>query len=272
MKEELETAQPSSHGPEPDEGSRMSFLEHLEDLRKRLINIVYYLIGGFVICWIFHEKIFALLERPITKVLNQLSTTYKIPLQLIIIDPTEAFTLTMKVCFVSAIFLASPFILFEVWKFISPGLYQREKKYAMPFVMSSLLLFFSGVIVAYTLIMPPALEFLLGWAFKIGTQPQIRISEYFDLALTIVLGFGLIFEMPVVIGFLALFGLVTAGFLWRNTKYAILVIFILAAVLSPTGDIFNQCIYAAPMLILYFISIMVAAVLSRKPRVPKTTP
>ncbi|MBI1748307.1 MAG: twin-arginine translocase subunit TatC [Acidobacteria bacterium] len=268
---DLETEREATLDQEPAaDASRMSFLDHLEDLRKRLINIVYYLIGGFVLCWIFHEKLFKLLSWPINKVLDNIAARTHQVLRLIIIDPTEAFTLTMKVCFVGAIFLTSPLILYEVWKFIAPGLYQREKKYAAPFVISSLLLFFTGIVVAYTVVMPPALEFLLDWGIRIGATPQIRISEYFDLALTIVLGFGLIFEMPVVVGFLALFGLVNAGFLWRHTKYAILIIFIVAAVISPTGDIFNQCIYAAPMLILYFISIGVAALCSRARKRPKT--
>ena len=163
----------------------------------------------------------------------------------------------MKVSILAGIFLTAPLTLYEVWKFISPGLYRKEKRFVLPFLFSSVMLFLTGGAFAYYIVLPRAYEFLL----KLGGsfQPMIEIKDYLDLTDTIILGFGLIFEMPVIVAFLAMFGLVSARFLWTKFKYAILVIFILAGVLSPTPDAITQCIYAGPMVMLYLISILVAA-------------
>ena len=143
-----------------------------------------------------------------------------------------------------------------MWLFISPGLYRHEKRYVLPFLFSTVGLFLAGGYFGYRLVYPAALDFLLSYGEQF--RPMITIGEYTDLFLTVILGLGLVFEMPVLIFFLALMGVVDAGFLWRNFRYSILVIFIIAAILTPTTDILNMVIFAAPMIALYVISIGIA--------------
>jgi len=243
------TGRPVEVEPE-DESGKMSFLEHLDELRRRLVRIVTYIGIGFLACWYFAPEIYRFLAVPVTRSLppgGKLAFT----------KLTEPFSLYIKVAFLAGIFLTSPFILYEVWRFVSPGLYRKEKRFVIPFLVFGVLLFIGGGSFAYWIVLPPAYAFFLGLGRDF--TPMITIDEYMDLTNTIILGFGLIFEMPVIIAFLSLFGLVTAKFLVQKSKYAILCIFILAAVLSPTPDAFNQMLYAAPMIVLYLVSIGVAA-------------
>jgi sec-independent protein translocase protein TatC len=143
-----------------------------------------------------------------------------------------------------------------VWLFISPGLYRHEKKYLIPFMVSTVGLFLAGGFFGYKMVFPAALTFLIGFGNQF--QPMITISEYIDLFLTIIVGLGVVFEMPILVFFLALMGIVTAGWMWRNVRYAILAIFVVAAILTPTTDILNMCLFAAPMVVLYILSIGVA--------------
>jgi sec-independent protein translocase protein TatC len=163
----------------------------------------------------------------------------------------------MKVAFLAGIFLTLPLILYEVWKFIAPGLYRREKKYIIPFLLSSMLLFLSGAAFCYYIVLPPTFKVLieLGSSFT----PMIMINEYLDMTNMMLLGFGAIFEMPVIAAFLSMFGLVTAGFLWRKFQYALVGIVVIAALISPTQDAFNLLMWTAPMVLLYLVSIGVAA-------------
>jgi sec-independent protein translocase protein TatC len=236
-------------------GAKMSFLEHLDELRKRLITSIIYIAVGFVACWFFHEEIYRFIARPIQPYLKGTQ-------QLIFTKPTEAFTLYFKVSCIASVFLTAPLLLHQLWMFIAPGLYRREKRMALPFVISSIFLFYGGGAFAYYFVLPAAYGFLLG--FGSDFQPMIKIDEYWDLTSTIILGFGLMFELPVVVAFLSLFGLITPRFLWKNFKYAILVIFIVAAVLSPTPDAVNQTIYAVPMMVLYVVSILVSWIFQRR--------
>jgi sec-independent protein translocase protein TatC len=232
------------------ESGKMSFLEHLDELRKRLVHVAAYLAIGFVVCLVFSKRIFDFLALPITKYLPSGKLAFT--------NITDPFITYMKVAFIGGVFLTIPFTLYEVWKFIAPGLYQKEKKYVIPFLVTSILLFVLGGAFCYLVILPTACKYLidLGSSFI----PMIKIDEYFDLANMMLLGFGLIFEMPVIAAFLSIFGLVSASFLWRKFKYAIVIIVILAAVLSPTGDAFNLMVWSAPMILLYVISIGVAAI------------
>jgi sec-independent protein translocase protein TatC len=235
-------------------GGKMSFLEHLDELRRRLISCLIYVTLGFVVCWFFHAEIFRFVSQPIQSYLG--------PGKLVFTKPTEAFSLYLKVSLIAGIFVSSPLIIYQVWLFIAPGLYRREKRMAAPFVISSLFLFLGGAAFAFLIVLPPAYKFLLD--FGSDFQPMIKADEYWDLTSTIILGFGLIFEMPVLIAFLSMFGIVTPGFLWRNFKYAVLIIFIIAAVASPTPDAITQCIYAAPMILLYLLSILVSLFFKRR--------
>jgi sec-independent protein translocase protein TatC len=239
--------------PEPEhESGKMSFLEHLDELRKRLVHIAAYIAIGLLVCWFFHEKIYAFLSAPLTRALPP-------GRKVVITQVTDAFTVYMKVAFLSGIFLTIPFTLFEVWKFISPGLYRKEKKYVVPFLFFSILLFVAGGAFCYYIVLPPAFKYLLvtlGASF----DPMIKADDYLDFINMMILGFGLIFEMPIIASFLSMFGLVSASFLWNKFKYAIVGIVILAAVISPTGDALNLMLWSAPMILLYIISIGAAAI------------
>jgi sec-independent protein translocase protein TatC len=239
---------------EESEYAKMSFLDHLDELRKRLIRIIAYLFVGFFACWAFSRPIYDFLAAPLLQVLPEDSL-------LVYTNPTDVFLLYMKVSFLASIFLTLPLTLYEVWKFIAPGLYRNEKKYVIPFLLSSMLLFVSGAAFCYYVVLPAAFRFLirLGESF----EPMIRINEYLTLINRMLLGFGLIFEMPVLAAFLSMFGMITAGFLWRKFRYALVGIVALAAVISPTGDAFNLVLWSAPMVLLYFMSIGVAAMFGR---------
>jgi len=163
----------------------------------------------------------------------------------------------LKIAALAGLFLTSPFVLYQVWMFISPGLYRREKRYVVPFMVSTIALFATGGYFGYRVVYPQVLHFLIV-DFSKQFQPMITISEYTSLFLSIILGMGLIFEMPILIFFLALMGIVSAGFMWKNFRYAILLIFIVAAIVTPTPDVLSMCIFAAPMIALYVASIAIA--------------
>jgi sec-independent protein translocase protein TatC len=237
---------------QPQEMTAMSFLEHLEELRKRIIYSIIAVAIGFFACWGYAEKIFALMQKPIMQALQRNGMSEK----LVYLNPTEPFNLYLKIGFMAAIFVTSPFVLYQVWMFISPGLYRNEKRYVLPFMFSTILLFVSGGLFGYKMVYPAALDFLISYGKQF--QPMITIGEYTDLFLTIILGLGVVFELPIVVFFLAIMGVVTAGWMWRNIRYSILVIFIIAAILTPTTDILNMCLFAAPMVGLYILSIGVA--------------
>ena len=227
----------------------MSLLEHLEELRKRVLYSLAGMAVGFFVCWHWAELLYDYVQRPVTEALQ----SNHMPTKLVYLNPTEPFELFIKTGIVAGIFLSSPFVLYQVWAFISPGLYRNEKKYVLPFLFSTVALFLAGGVFAYRMVFPAALTFLISQGQQF--QPMITVSEYTDLFLAVILGLGVVFELPIFFFFLALFGLVDARFLWRNSRYAILIIFFLAAILTPTTDILNMCIFAAPMVILYFVSI-----------------
>lgn len=251
MKDATTELESEINQPEPEEESgKMSFLDHLDELRRRLVRIVAYLGVGFIVCWYFSRPIYHFISKPIYESLPK-------GVRLIFTGPTDAFVLYMKVAFVAGIFLTIPFSLYEIWRFIAPGLYRREKRYVVPFLVSSVMLFVAGGTFCYAFVLPQAYKFLIG--FGSDFLPMITINEYWDMTLMMLLGFGLIFEMPVIVAFLSLWGLVSAHFLWSKFKYSIVIMVALAAVLSPTGDAFNLMIWSAPMIALYVISIGVAA-------------
>jgi sec-independent protein translocase protein TatC len=238
---------------EQNEMPSMSFLEHLEELRTRIFHALAAVAVGMGLCWWYHERLFGYMQRPIMEVLKH----HGLPDKLVYMTPVEPFNLYLKISALAGLFVTSPYVLYQVWLFISPGLYRREKKYAFPFMFSTIFLFVAGGYFGYKLVYPAALEFFIG---RMGTQftPMINIHEYTDLFLTLILGLGLVFQMPIVIFFLALMGVVSAGWLWRNIRYGVLGIFIVAGALAPTPDISTMCVFAAPMLALYLVSIGVA--------------
>jgi len=229
----------------------MTLLEHLEELRKRVINSVLAVIICSAICFAISDYIYGYVQEPITTVLHN----KHLPEKLVFQHPTDPFELYIHIGLVAGIFLASPFILWQIWLFISPGLYKHEKNYVGPFLVSTVGLFVAGGAFAYKFVMPRALEFLLTLGAQF--QPMITINEYTSLFMEVILGLGVVFEMPILIFFLALFGIIDAGMMVKHIRFAILIIFIIAGVISPP-DVMSMCVFAAPMLILYFISIGVA--------------
>jgi sec-independent protein translocase protein TatC len=230
----------------------MSLLEHLEELRKRIIWSAVAIAAMFFVAYWFHEQIYDLMQRPVIFALKN----HHLDTQLVFTNPTEPFNMYLKMALIGGIFLASPIVLYQVWLFISPGLYVHEKRYVVPFMFATVGLFLAGGFFAYRMVFPAALDFLIGYGQQF--KPMITIGEYTDLFLTLILGMGIVFELPILVFFLALLGVVTAGWLWRNLRYSILVIFLIAAIVTPTTDILNMCIFAAPMVALYIASIGVA--------------
>ena len=333
-----------------EEGS-MSFLDHLDELRTRLIRIAIFVVIAFVACWIFSDKIYNFLQTPVqaamldakrkgstslqgaeiatltdyldkevtfvfptdTRIGNaviptgttitvkveaapdglpQLVTTlpyainmdtvikegYKIPRELyltsnIYLSPDNrlvvgtvqgAFNLYIKVSFYAAIFFGVPFILVQIWGFVAPGLYPHEKKYAAPIIFMASFWFLAGCAFAYYIAFPRAANFLLGVAAEGNLRALVTADDYFDLIITIMLGLGVIFEIPTVTFFGARLGLISPGLLLRVWRFAVIAIFIIAAILSPTTDVPNLLVFAAPMLILYFLSVGIAWMFHRR--------
>ena len=239
-----------------DLGGSMTFLEHLDELRKRIIHSAVAVALAFCISWAFSEEIFRFLAVPIADVVGGVD-------RLVFTRPTEPFSIWLKVSFAAAVFLSVPYLLLQVWLFIAPGLYRREKSLAVPFLVISTLLFILGGAFAYYVILPTALEFLIN-QFGAPFQPMVSAIEYFNFEVLVLVGMGVIFQIPVLIAFLSIFGMVTPGFLWRNFRYAFLLILIVAAVVSPTADVLNLFLWSGPMVVLYLVSIGVSWVFKRR--------
>jgi len=235
---------------------KMSFLEHLEELRKRLIVSVIAVFVAFLACWNFADRIFAIIQEPLTKFLphgDKLAYT----------KLTDPFFLYMKVAFFAGLFVASPIILLQLWLFIAPGLYKRERRYAAPFIIFASLFFIAGGYFGYRVLLPGTCGFFVetGKQFK----QMITVNEYFSFASTIVLASGLVFETPILIFFLARLGIVTPAFLLQKFKFAIVLAFIIAAVVTPTPDMVTQSALALPMIALYALGILIAYLFGKKP-------
>jgi sec-independent protein translocase protein TatC len=248
------TQNPPEKNPNPDPeeeplGKQMSFLEHLEELRQRLIRSVIALFVGFGVCFYFSDYIYGYLARPMTETLHALG----MPEKLVYNNPTDPFNLYIKLSIVAGLFLASPYVLWQVWLFISPGLYRHEKRYVWPFVLLTSSLFLAGGAFAYSMAFPAALKFLVEFGKRF--QPLITINEYWNLALTIIVGVGVVFELPVVILLLSIFGIVTPKFLIRQIRYAVLLSAIVAAAIAPTPDWTTLFMFWIPLVGLYVLSI-----------------
>lgn len=235
---------------EKPEEERMPLTSHLEELKTRVIRMLIVIGVGFGVCYSFKEWSFRLITRPLVEVMPAQSS-------MIFTGLPEAFFIHMKIAFFASLFLTAPYTLFEIWRFISPGLYKEEKKYVLPFVFFSAILFIGGVLFGYIIALPPAFSFFVSFSTDF-LKPMISFREYLDLTLKFLLAFGLCFEMPVFMFFLAKIGVVNAKMLSKHRRYAILVIFIVAAVLTPSPDALSQVLMAIPLMILYEVSIFVA--------------
>jgi sec-independent protein translocase protein TatC len=239
----------------------MTFLEHLEDLRKRIFWSFVALVGAVIPAWFFSKDIYSILARPVTQFLPEGK-------KLAFTSLTAPFMLYIKVSFLAAIFFTSPFIFFQLWMFVAPGLYQKEKKYVIPFVLFTSIFFMGGALFAYLVVFPFACNFFLGMGADF--DPVITVDQYFSLALRVILGIALVFEMPTLAFFLSKIGLITAKMMIKYFKYAVLVVFIIAAIITPTPDMITQSIIAVPMLCLYGISILIAAIVGKDKERKKT--
>ena len=248
---------------EDDEGMlRMSFLGHLEELRKRILLMLVGIAVAFTASLTFCNELWRIVSAPATAALTTLGIN---PPNLSQIEPMEAFNVIwFKLPTLVAVFLSSPWILYQVWAFIAPGLYKKERRLAAPFVISSAGLFILGGMFAYFVAFRFGLTFLLGIGIGGHVTPLISVNEYFNLFVNVTLGIGIVFELPVLIFLLTLLRVVNPGFLIRHSRYAILGIVILAAVITPTPDIFNLMLFATPMILLFYVGIFASYLLVLK--------
>jgi sec-independent protein translocase protein TatC len=234
---------------------KMPFMEHLGELRVRIVRALIGVLIGALIPLYFSQRIVDWLALPVTRLGHELVFT----------APAEAFWVQMKVGLVCGLFLSAPVVLWQVWAFVSPGLHSHEKKYAVPFVIVGSVMFLAGGAFALFIVVPYALTFLLGYARPGILRPMITIQNHVDFFLKFTLAFGVIFELPLAMTLLARMGAVTARTLARHRKYAVLGSFVVAAVLTPTPDAFNQAMMAGPLIVLYEVGIVSARIFGRRP-------
>ena len=249
MSEPEVSTSPDSAGA--DEHGKMSFFDHLTELRTRIVWSLIPSAVGLGISLYFTTAVMKFLTRDLKT-------------ELVFTTPTEAFWTYMKVAMIMGLFIAMPIILWNVWAFVAPGLHKHERKYAAPFVIVGSLLFLAGGAFAIFVVVPFAIQFLVSFGQEQGLKAMITVSSYVDFILKFTLAFGVVFEMPVVITVLSMLGIVTPQFLSKNRKYAILINFIIAAILTPTPDVVNQTLMAGPLCILYEVGIICSRVVGRK--------
>jgi len=238
-----------------DSAEKQPFMSHLEELRKRLVICAIGVGAGFVIAYIFSERLFQLLVAPLKAVMPEGD-------QLIFTNLPEMFFAYIKVAFIAGIMAASPLIFYQLWMFIAPGLYQKEKKMAIPFVISSTILFVGGALFGYFVVFPFGFKFFIGFSNEyVKALPSVK--QYFSFSMKLLFAFGAVFELPVIIFFLSKMGIVTPQFLRQKRKYAILLTFALAAILTPP-DVITQCMMAGPLIVLYEIGILVSRIAQKK--------
>jgi len=230
----------------PDE---MTFLEHLEDLRKRLWYSFLAIFVVLIPAWFFSKQIFEVLSKPVTQFLPP-------GVKMAYTGLTDPFMLYIKVAFLAAVFISSPFIFLQLWYFVAPGLYQKEKKYVVPFVLFTTVFFLMGAAFGFLVMFPWACRFFLNMGSDFN--PVITVNTYFSFSLKLLLGIALVFEMPTLVFFLSKLGLITSRWMVKNFKYAVLAVFVIAAVITPTPDMVTQSILAVPMLALYGLGILIA--------------
>ncbi|MBW2545425.1 MAG: twin-arginine translocase subunit TatC [Deltaproteobacteria bacterium] len=234
---------------------KMPFTLHLEELKTRLTRMLIAIGVGFVICYFFKEKLFKVLTLPLIAVLPDNSS-------MIFTGLPEAFFTYLKVSFFASIFLVSPYILYQIWNFVSPGLYKSEKKHVAPFVVFSTIFFLGGSLFAYYIVFPFGFKFFVGFGDDV-IRPMLSLREYLSFSMKLLIAFGVIFELPIFMFFLAKIGVVNSKTLRKKRKYAILLVFVVAALFTPP-DVVTQGLMALPLMILYEISIWVVTMGERK--------
>jgi sec-independent protein translocase protein TatC len=225
----------------------MSLMEHLDELRKRIVHSLAYLVVGCAIAYVFHTRLTTFIQQPLLDIGLKMTMTH----------PTDAINFIIKTCVVFGAIFASPFILYQVWLFISPGMYANEKRYVWPFMVATIGLFLAGAWFGYRYVLPGAMVVLIQ-NFGKNFSHMITIDDYTGFFLAVILGLGVTFELPILIFFLALFGIVDAKFLLKHSRYAVLALFLLAAIICPDPSPIGMCLFASPMLALYFVGVGVA--------------
>lgn len=239
-----------------EDEAKMSFIEHLEELRKRLIRAVIAIILGFAVCVMFREQLYDVLVGPIIGLLPKGSTLVFTRLQ----DP---FFIYLKVAFLAGVFVTLPYVIYQLWLFVRPGLYPKERKLAFPFISIAVLLFYAGGAFAYFLVFPAAFKFFLGFQTE-SLKPMLSIKDYVSLVVLLMLAFGAVFETPIIIVFLGLLGVVHSNTLRKGRRYFVVLAFVIGAILTPTPDVFNQALMAVPMLLFYEVGILVLSVFEKR--------
>jgi sec-independent protein translocase protein TatC len=250
---------------ETEEENKMSLTEHLIELRKRLTLSLIAVGIGFVGCWFFRDFFFTIMTIPLMDALPE-NRDY-----LIFTGLTQPLFTFMKISFFASLILTSPFIFYQLWKFISPALLPTEKKYVLPFVISSTVLFVGGILFGYFVVLPPAFGFFVSFN-NLHLQAMISFADYLSLFIRFLLGFGISFQLPILMFFLAKLGIVNARMLSKQRKYAILMIFIAAAILTPSPDALSQILMAIPLLFLYEVSIVIARFVGKKKKPSENQP
>lgn len=251
--------EPDSREGADDPTARMSFFDHLAELRTRLLWVVASIGIGFCVGLLFSREAYAFLAQPMMDALRGAGLGDK----LISTSPLGPLRLYISTGLYLGIVIASPMVLYQVWLFVAPGLYRNERRAVVSFIFSGVFLFLAGTAFAYLVLLPFTLKFLASMFVEGGFAAYISINEYFDLVLVILLGLGLIFQLPILIFILSVFGIVTPRFLWDNFQYAVLVIAMLAAIITPTTDVVTMMVFMVPMLGLYVVGIAVSAAVVR---------
>ncbi len=253
-----EPAEPRAENEDPT--AKMSFFDHLVELRKRIFYSVAAIGVGLCVGLYYSQQGFEFLARPMLAALRDA----KLSDRLVYTSPLGPLQLYLTVGLYLGIVLASPVVLYQLWLFVAPGLYRHERRAVMTFMFSSIFLFLAGTAFGYLVMMPVTLRFLI--SFPGPFTAMISINDYFNMVLVILLGLGIVFQLPILIFFLSLFGIVTPRFLWNNFRYAVLIIAIVAAVVTPTTDVLTMSIFMAPMIVLYLLGIGIAYFVARRKR------
>lgn len=254
---------PAPNGDNEEEpGGRMSFFDHLVELRKRIINSIAAIGIGMLVGFLISDKTINFIVNPILIALRK----QHLEDRLYYASPTTPISFYISLSLYIGIVIAMPVVLYQIWLFVAPGLYKHERRAVLSFIVSSMFLFLCGIVFGYYIMLPQVLNFLIGFGEHLPLRPLVTIDEYFSFVLIVLVGLGVIFELPVVIFILSLFGIVTPKFLIKNFRYAMLIITIVAAVVTPTPDATTMLIFMAPMVALYFVGVLVSYMVLRNKR------
>lgn len=256
--ERLPPTQPARRESEEDEEElpRMTLLEHLDELRRRILRTLIVVVVAFFGCFAFAEEIYNVLARPIEPHVDQL----------VFDGVTDPFIVFVKVALLASVFVTSPYLVSQLWGFVSPGLYRREKRYAIPFIFFGSFFFLGGGAFGYFVALPFATEFLVNMGLNSDWGADIRIERYLSFAVNVLLGLAVMFLLPIVIFMLSQLGIVTPRFLMRHFRWAVLIIVILSAAITPTPDAINMTIVAGPTILLYLLGVGASALVQRRRR------